>query len=495
MSSYGKQFGCYNGTWCGCGDTFKSLNAKNNEILATIQSTSKEDYECTLERMMDAQSIWQSVPAPKRGEIVRQIAERLRDHKEKLAKLISKEMGKIYSESLGEVQEFIDVCDYAVGLSRQLNGSIMPSERQDHVLMEKYHPLGLIGIITAFNFPLAVFGWNVAISLICGNVNLWKPASTTSLIAIETTKLIANVLMKNNLPGAICSLVTGSGRTVGEWIITDCRFKLISFTGSTSIGTRISQLTASRFTRSILELGGNNAIIVMDDADLDLALRATVFSAIGTSGQRCTTVRRLLLHEKIYDKFVDKLIKAYVDILPKIGDPLDEKTLMGPLHTHAAVKEYLDGLDRIQKEGGKIIFGRHHIKDNFVEPTLVEIHHDADIVKEELFCPILYIIKFKTLEEAIDINNEVPQGLSSSLFTRDMQNVFNWSSEKGSDCGLVNVNVGTSGAEIGGAFGGHKQTGWGTESGSDSWKQYCRRSTISLNYSSKLPLSQGINFG
>lgn len=494
MSQFEEQSGCYNGMWCGSGDIIRTINPSTGKTLASIRSTTKEEYEATLQQMVQGQSIWQSTPAPKRGEIVRQIGEELRAHKEELAQLICKEMGKIYPEALGEVQEFIDVCDYAVGLSRQLNGSIMPSERSDHILIERYNPLGLVAIITAFNFPLAVCGWNLAISLICGNVNLWKPASTTSLIAIETTKLIEKVLQRNNIPGAVCSLVTGSGRTVGEWIINDHRFGLISFTGSTSVGTKIATSICNRFGRTILELGGNNAIVVMEDADLDLALRATVFSAIGTTGQRCTTVRRLLLHENIYDTFLDKLIKVYTDILPRIGDPLKDGILMGPLHTQTSVKEYLDGLHRIQKEGGKIIFGGKHINGNFVEPTLVEIHHDAEIVKEELFCPILYVIKFKTLEEAISINNEVPQGLSSSLFTQNMQNVFIWSSERGSDCGLVNVNVGTSGAEIGGAFGGSKASGHGTEAGSDSWKQYCKRSTITLNYSSKLPLSQGISF-
>lgn len=485
--------GCYSGQWGGRGETINSINPSTGEILATIWTGNRQDYDQIMDSVTAAAMIWNRTPAPKRGEIVRQIGEKLRQNKECLADLIAQEMGKIRAEAQGEIQECIDICDYAVGLSRQINGSVIPSERPDHVLIERYHPLGCVGIITAFNFPAAVYFWNLAISLVCGNCSLWKGATTTTLISLALTKLIADVLKFNGIPGAVCSMITGSGKTAGEWMISDSRLKLISFTGSTAIGRRVNQIVSNRFGRCILELGGNNAIVVMADADLDLAIRATVFAAIGTTGQRCTSARRVLIHKSMYNHFRDRLIQAYRSV--KIGDPRENGVTIGPLHTTTATTEYHDGLIKIQQQGGKVIYGGKVLHGNFVEPTLVEISHDAPIIQEELFCPILYLIKIQDLEHAITLNNSVPQGLSSAIFTKNLQNVMIWMSERGSDCGLVNVNCGSSGAEIGAAFGGHKETGTGTEAGSDSWKQYCRRSTAVVNYSSDLPLAQGIQFG
>jgi len=352
----------------------------------------------------------------------------------------------------------------------------------------------MVGVITAFNFPAAVCGWNSAISLICGNVQIWKGASSTSLVTLAVTRIIAEVLERNKLPGGIATTITGSGAAIGELFIKDHRLSMVSFTGSTEIGKRISSVVHERFGRTILELGGNNAIIVMDDGDLDLALRAILFSAVGTCGQRCTTTRRLILHEKVYDTVVSRLVNSYKQI--RTGDPLDRNTLCGPLHTKSAVKEFTEGLKTIQEQGGKILSGGKVIErdGNFVEPTIVEINHTAPIVKTELFVPILYVLKCSSFEEAVQINNEVPQGLSSSLFSRSHEKIFSWIHSSGSDCGIVNVNIGTSGAEIGGAFGGEKETGGGRESGSDSWKQYMRRSTCTINFSKELPLAQGINF-
>eukprot|EP01132_Coremiostelium_polycephalum_P005840 gene5840-7269_t len=486
--------GVYHGKWVGKGNIIKSINPTTGKVIAHIRGAAPDEYEPVIQSMIAAKDKWALTPAPKRGEIVRLIGDALRLKLEPLSKLISLEMGKIYSEAKGEVQEFIDICDYATGLSRSINGQVMPSERPGHVLMECWNPLGLVGIITAFNFPCAVLGWNAAISLICGNVQLWKGASSTSLITIAITKIIAKVLESNGFDGAICSTLIGPGSTVGEQMIQDKRLSLISFTGSTEIGRRISSVVHTNFNRTILELGGNNAIIVAEDANVDLALRAVLFAAVGTTGQRCTTCRRLFVHESHYQSLLDRLVKAYGSV--KIGDPLVEGTLVGPLHTAAAVKEYTEGLEEIKKQGGKIVVGGNRIQreGNFVEPTIVEINHDAPIVKTELFVPILYIMKFKNLDDAMAWNNEVPQGLSSSLFTNNQMNIFKWLGPTGSDCGIVNVNVATNGAEIGGAFGGEKETGGGRESGSDSWKQYMRRSTCTINYSKDMPLSQGINW-
>eukprot|EP01133_Synstelium_polycarpum_P017755 gene17755-21178_t len=486
--------GVFNGKWGGKGDLIKCYNPTNGKVIAQVRGGTPEEYEETIKAMQAAKDTWALTPAPRRGEIVRLIGEALRAKITPLSKLISLEMGKIFIEAKGEVQEFIDVCDYATGLSRSINGQVMPSERPGHVLLENWNPLGMIGIITAFNFPCAVLGWNAAISMICGNVQLWKGASSTSLITVAITKIIAEVLEKNGFDGAICSTIIGPGRTVGEQMIQDKRLTLISFTGSTEVGRRISSVVHGNFGRTILELGGNNAIIVAEDANLDLALRAILFASVGTTGQRCTTCRRLFVHESLYDQVIERLKKAYATV--RIGDPLVEGTLVGPLHTPAAVKEYTEGLEEIKKQGGKIIVGGKKMEreGNFVEPTIVEINHDAAIVKTELFVPILYAMKFKCLNDAMAWNNEVPQGLSSSLFTNNQMNIFKWMGPTGSDCGIVNVNVATNGAEIGGAFGGEKETGGGRESGSDSWKQYMRRSTCTINYSTSMPLSQGINF-
>jgi aldehyde dehydrogenase family 7 protein A1 len=487
--------GMYNGSWGGSGALLTSVNPATGRPIARIRQATVEEYESCVSAMIAAQEAWQLLPAPKRGEIVRQIGEALRAKRDALGHLVSLEMGKILAEGIGEVQEFIDICDLAVGLSRSINGKVIPSERPGHTLLEFWNPLGLVGIITAFNFPVAVYGWNVAISMICGNTNIWKGASTTSLCTVATQKIVAEVLERNGINGAVCSMVVGPGRTVGEHMINDARLALVSFTGSSEIGVHVSEVVHRRFGRTILELGGNNATIIMPDADLDLAVRASVFGAVGTCGQRCTSLRRLLIHESVYDRVKSTLLAAYRSV-PR-GDPLKAGTLLGPLHTKAAVKEYTDGIAEIVKQGGNILTGGKPVEGvagNFVEPTVVEIDPSAPIVKTELFVPILYLMKFKTFEEAVALNNGVPQGLSSSLFTRDMKSVFRWMGPRGSDCGITNVNVGTSGAEIGGAFGGEKDTGGGRESGSDSWKQYMRRSTCTVNFSDALPLAQGISF-
>lgn len=501
LSSTSENSGCFNGSvWKASGTNLFSISPSSGQKLATIKQASMDDYNSCVSMMESARYKWAEVPMPERGNVVRLIGEALRVKKQSLGSLISIEMGKILSEGLGEVQEFIDVCDMAAGLSRTIAGQVIPSERPGHQILENWSPLGHVGIVTAFNFPCAVLGWNLAISLVCGNTNIWKGASSTSLVTLATARIISDVLQKCNVPDGVFTCVVGSGRTVGESIIQDKRIHLVSFTGSTEVGQHVSETVHKRFGRTILELGGNNATVVMPDANLDLALRASVFGAVGTAGQRCTSLRRLLIHEDIFDSFVARLVSAYKTIRP--GDPFEASTLLGPLHTKTAVKEFEDGIAEIKKQGGKILVGGEVAKNlpsalsggNFVEPTIVEINHDAPIVKTELFVPILYVIKFKTFEEAVQINNSVPQGLSSSLFSNSMQLAFMWMGPTGSDCGIVNVNVGTSGAEIGGAFGGNKETGDGRESGSDSWKQYMRRSTCTVNFSTKLPLAQGVQF-
>lgn len=490
--------GVYNGEWFGHGEVQNCVNPSTGETIARIRSGTREDYEKCLEAMEKARVQWATTPAPKRGDIVRQIGEAMREYVVELGAVVSLVMGKIQKEGVGEIQEIIDICDMACGMSRTIAGQVLPSERPGHVILENWNPLGHIGIITAFNFPAAVFGWNTALSLICGNCQIWKGASSTSLVSIALSKLTAKVLERNGFSGAICSMICATGRALGNTILEDPRIKLVSFTGSTEIGVTVSEKVHKRFGRTILELGGNNALVAGKSADIDLLVPAVVFGAVGTCGQRCTSTRRLIVHESIYDEVKDKVVRAYKNIIEKrIGDPLDKDTLVGPLHTKAAVKEYEDGIAEIKKQGGKILVGGNALKErkgNFVEPTVVEINHDAAIVKTELFVPIMYIIKYSKFDEAIAINNEVPQGLSSALFSRDHSEVFQWMGPAGSDCGLVNVNAGTSGAEIGGAFGGEKETGGGRESGSDSWKQYSRRSTCTVNYSKDLPLAQGLSF-
>eukprot|EP00262_Sarcandra_glabra_P005543 TRINITY_DN1723_c0_g1_i1.p1 TRINITY_DN1723_c0_g1~~TRINITY_DN1723_c0_g1_i1.p1 ORF type:complete len:509 (-),score=85.18 TRINITY_DN1723_c0_g1_i1:273-1799(-) len=487
--------GCFvGGKWRGNGPVVESVDPANNQTIAEVVEASIQDYEDGLQACSEAAKIWMQIPAPKRGEIVRQIGEALRAKLQHLGRLVSLEMGKILPEGIGEVQEIIDMCDYAVGLSRMLNGSIVPSERPNHMMLEMWNPLGIVGVITAFNFPCAVLGWNACLALVCGNCVVWKGAPTTPLITIAMTELVAGVLEKNNLPSAIFTSFCG-GAEIGQAMAKDTRISLVSFTGSTKVGLMVQQAVSERFGKCLLELSGNNAIIVMDDADIQLAVRSVLFAAVGTAGQRCTTCRRLLVHESVYQNVLDQLIGVYKQV--KIGDPLEKGTLLGPLHTHASKENFEKGIQIIKSQGGKILVGGSVIESegNYVQPTIIEISPDAPVVKEELFAPVLYVMKFQTLKEAIEINNSVPQGLSSSIFTRRPEVIFKWIGPHGSDCGIVNVNIPTNGAEIGGAFGGEKATGGGREAGSDSWKQYMRRSTCTINYGNELPLAQGINFG
>lgn len=489
--------GVFNGEWRASGKVVESLSPANNEIIARVRTGTVEDYEGAIVAAKSAYESWAEVPAPRRGQIVRQIGDFLRGQLQNLGKLVSLEMGKIVAEGIGEVQEYVDICDYAVGLSRSFAGQVLPSERSGHALFEQWNPLGVVGVISAFNFPCAVYGWNSALSLVCGNAVLWKPAPSTPLTAIAVTKLIEKVLVANGISGGLCSLVTG-GADVGQALTKDKRVNLVSFTGSTAVGRIVGQQVQARFGKVLLELGGNNAIIVNEDADLDMVIPATVFAAVGTAGQRCTTTRRLIIHEKVYDEVVGRLKKAYAQLESRIGDPLDANTLIGPMHSEQGVMLYKAAIAEAIVQGGKVEFGGKVLGDrkgNYVIPTIITgLNHAADVVLRETFAPILYIIKVSSLDEAIKINNEVAQGLSSSLFTQNVRNVFKWIGPKGSDCGIVNVNIPTSGAEIGGAFGGEKETGGGRESGSDSWKLYMRRSTCTINYSKDLPLAQGIKF-
>uniref|UniRef100_A0A0G4G768 aldehyde dehydrogenase (NAD(+)) n=1 Tax=Chromera velia CCMP2878 TaxID=1169474 RepID=A0A0G4G768_9ALVE len=481
--------------WGGSGAKFQSVNPSTEEVIGHVSGATAEELEVCVQLMCKSQDAWQRTPAPKRGEVVRQIGDELRKLLIPMGRLISLEMGKIEPEGIGEVQEIVDICDLAVGLSRQLEGKIFQSERPDHFLMEQYHPLGNVGIITAFNFPAAPLGWNLALSLICGNCNIWKGADTTPLTHLALSKIITRVLERNDCPVGAFVLCTGDG-SVGEKISKDKRINLVSFTGSCRTGRKVGVAVQERFGKVLLELGGNNASVIMEDADLDLAVRGSLFGAVGTCGQRCTSLRRLLVHEKVYDEVKSRLVKAYAGI--PIGDPLKEGTLCGPLHNDAARKRFLDAVKEAESQGGKILCGGKALSDRpgfFVQPAVCEISHDKPIVKEEVFGPLLHLIKISSLEEAIALNNSVPQGLSSSLYTKTMQHVFRWTGNRGSDCGLVNVNIGTSGAEIGGAFGGEKETGGGRESGSDAWKQYMRRVTCTVNFGDALPLAQGIQFG
>ena len=442
---------------------------------------------------------WRKVPAPKRGEIVRQIGEKLRKHKKDLGSLVSFEMGKSLQEGMGEVQEMIDICDFAVGQSRQLYGFTMQSERPNHRMYDQYHPLGIVCTISAFNFPVAVWAWNSMLAAVCGDVNVWKPSSKVPLSAIACQNILKEVLVENNLPEGIFNLIVGKGSTIGEKILNDKRIPLISVTGSTSVGRHAGEVIAKRFGRAILELGGNNAIIMTPDVDLKMAMPAVVFGAVGTAGQRCTTTRRLIVHESIYDKVKDSLVKAYGGL--KIGNPLDEKNHVGPLIDKGAVKDFTNALKQVVEEGGKIIYGGDVLEGeayksgSYVVPAIVEAENHFKIVQEETFAPILYLIKYSgDVKNAIELQNGVVQGLSSSIFTNNMREAELFLSVEGSDCGIANVNIGTSGAEIGGAFGGEKETGGGRESGSDAWKTYMRRQTNTINYGTALPLAQGIKF-
>lgn len=480
------------------GKNLESYSPADGSLIANVAQAENADYEKIIIAAQKAFAIWRSIPAPKRGEVVRQIGNELREQKEPLAKLVSFETGKIYQEGLGEVQEMIDICDFAVGLSRQLYGLTMHSERPGHRMYEQYHPLGIVGVISAFNFPVAVWAWNAMVAMVCGDVIVWKPSEKTPLCAIVCQKIIAKVLKENKVPEGVCNLIIGDAK-IGELLSNDRRVPLVSATGSTRMGKAVGEAVAKRLGRSLLELGGNNAIIISDKANLDLALRATVFGAAGTAGQRCTTTRRLLVQEKVYDVFKQKLLNAYKQI--KIGHPLEASTLVGPLIDKAAVNSYVAAIEKVKKAKGRLLCGGEVMKGSdfssgcYVSPCIAEVDLSFDIVKEETFAPILYISKYKTLEDAIHIHNDVPQGLSSSIFTDSLQEAEKFLSAEGSDCGIANVNIGTSGAEIGGAFGGEKETGGGRESGSDSWKVYMRRQTNTINFSNQLPLAQGIKFG
>ena len=475
------------------------ISPTDNKPIAKVFQASEKDYDEIVSKAHEAFKYWRTVPAPKRGEVVRRIGLKLREYKQPLGTLVSYEMGKSLQEGLGEVQEMIDICDFAVGLSRQLYGNTMMSERENHRMYDQYHPLGVVGIITAFNFPVAVWAWNSALATVCGDSNLWKPSSKTPLCAIAVQNILADVIKENNLPEGLFSLIIGKGSTVGEKFLNDKRVPLISLTGSTGVGKHASEIIGKRFGKAILELGGNNAIIMTKNADLKLAVPAVVFGAVGTAGQRCTTTRRLIVHEEIFDKVKDALENAYKSL--KIGNPLDEKNHVGPLIDKGAVEEFKHALKQIEKEGGKIIFGGEVLSGSgyesgcYVKPAIVEAENHYKIVQEETFAPILYLIKYKgDVHNAIEIQNGVVQGLSSSIFTTDMREAEEFLSHWGSDCGIANVNIGTSGAEIGGAFGGEKETGGGRESGSDAWKQYMRRQTNTINFGTKLPLAQGIKF-
>tara|TARA_A100001037_G_scaffold189581_1_gene169755 strand:+ start:5432 stop:6943 length:1512 start_codon:yes stop_codon:yes gene_type:complete len=487
-------FGGYSDKWLGSGSELDSVTPVDGTLIAKIKQCNSGDYENIMQKSSEIFKKWRMEPAPKRGEVVRNLANAFRKHKVALGKLISWEMGKIQAEGEGEVQEMIDIADYAVGLSRQLYGKTMHSERPNHRMYEQWHPLGTVGIVTAFNFPGAVWAWNAMIAAVCGDVMVWKPSSKTPLTAIAIQKIVNEVMTPLGWDG-VMSLLVGSSRDVGELLVHDRRVPLVSATGSCHMGRKIGEAVAKRLGRSLLELGGNNAIIVMPDSDPELVLRAVLFGAVGTSGQRCTSTRRLFLHKSISASIIDKLITSYSQI--KIGNPLDSDTLVGPLVDNKAVKEYSDALEIIKKEKGEILYGGNVIQRDgyYVEPTLVKANMDMEIVREETFAPILYIFEFEVLEEAIEAHNSVDQGLSSSIFTKDMQSVEKFLSHSGSDCGIANVNIGTSGAEIGGAFGGEKDTGGGREAGSDSWKAYMRRQTNTLNWSDDLPLAQGIEFG
>ncbi|MBV4358897.1 L-piperidine-6-carboxylate dehydrogenase [Pinibacter aurantiacus] len=461
------------------------------EALASVSVGNSQDFEQIKNTASAAFEEWHNWPAPKRGEIVRQIGELLRERKESLGRLVSLEMGKSLQEGLGEVQEMIDIADFAVGLSRQLYGLSMHSERPEHRMMEQYHPLGIVGIISAFNFPVAVWSWNAFLAWVCGNTCIWKPSEKTPLCAIACQQIVAEVFIKNGVPEGVSCLITGN-REVGEWIAQSPDIPLVSATGSTAMGKSVAVAVAARLGKSLLELGGNNAIIITPDADLKIALPSVVFGAVGTAGQRCTTTRRLIVHEKIYDSVKEKLIAAYQRL--KIGDPLDPANHLGPVIDQDAVNNYVKTIGQAQKEGGQLLTPAGVVSGCFVRPTIIEVQQQSDIVRHETFAPILYIMKYSSLDEAIRLQNEVPQGLSSSIMTLNIREAEQFLSAKGSDCGIANVNIGTSGAEIGGAFGGEKETGGGRESGSDAWKNYMRRQTCTINFGSTLPLAQGIRF-
>ncbi|MEL1223483.1 MAG: aldehyde dehydrogenase family protein [Candidatus Neomarinimicrobiota bacterium] len=493
QENYGASLGP--GHWSKTVDSGKieSENPTSGEIIASVYQCSIDDYTGIVKNSLEAFTEWRTVPAPERGQLIREMGNALRDYKDPLGSLVALEMGKIKAEGDGEVQEMIDIADFAVGQSRMLYGKTMHSERKNHRMYEQWHPLGITGVISAFNFPVAVWSWNAFIAAICGNTTIWKPSSSTTLCAIAVQNICNEVLALKDVPN-IFSLVIGSGSTIGETMINDKNVPLISFTGSTKMGRHVSKVVGERFGKSILELGGNNCIIVDESADMDLVVPAIVFGAVGTAGQRCTSTRRVIIHNSIYEDLKNRLISAYKQV--NIGDPLEKDTLMGPLVNKNAVNDFSNAIERAIENGGEILYGGTTLDGpgNFVTPTIVSAENDWDIVQEETFAPVLYLIKYNSFDDAIFMHNDVPQGLSSAMFTTNVKNAEKFLSSTGSDCGIANINIGTSGAEIGGAFGGEKETGGGRESGSDSWKQYMRRQTNTINWSNELPLAQGIKF-
>ncbi len=491
--------GVFCGEWLGSGATIDSISPIDGKLLAKVRTATTGEYEKCVERAQAAFRSWQQLPAPKRGEIIRQFGNALRDAKKDLGRLVTLEAGKILAEGEGEVQEMIDICDFAVGLSRQLYGLTIASERAQHRMLEQWHPLGIVGIISAFNFPVAVWAWNSALAAVCGDSTIWKPSEQTTLTAIASIKIAEKVCKANGIDPAIFSLIIGDRETVGERLVNDKRIPLVSATGSTRMGRYVGEKVMHRLGKVLLELGGNNAIIVTPTADLKLATRAILFGAVGTAGQRCTTTRRIFVHESIEKDLTNRLIDAYKQV--PIGNPLDSKTLMGPLINLQSVESMQKALRELRKEGGEILYGGDRLEGKefeggrYVSPCIARAKANFKIVHEETFAPILYVISYKNLEDAITWQNAVPQGLSSAIFTNDLRESEKFLSCCGSDCGIANVNIGTSGAEIGGAFGGEKDTGGGRESGSDSWKNYMRRQTVTINFSSQLPLAQGIQFG
>lgn len=494
-----RQSGVSTGTkWlAGEGSDIESFSPVDGKRIASVTAATSGEYEQLIRTAEAAFLQWRTVPAPRRGEVVRQIGEALREKKQALGRLVSYEMGKSLQEGLGEVQEMIDICDFAVGLSRQLYGLSMHSERPQHRMYEQWHPLGIVGIISAFNFPVAVWSWNAMLAWVCGNVCIWKPSEKAPLSAVACQRIAAEVFAKNGVPEGVSCLLTG-GRDAGTWLAEDKRIPLVSATGSTAMGQSVAVAVAARFGRSLLELGGNNAVIVSRHADLDMALIGTVFGAAGTAGQRCTTTRRLIVHKDVYEVFRDKLIKAYAQL--RIGNPLDERNHVGPLIDTQAVQSYLSAIEACKAQGGRFVVeggvmeGAGFESGCYVKPCIAEVQPGMPIVQSETFAPILYLMSYSSPEEAIKIQNGVPQGLSSAIMTLNLREAEEFLSVSGSDCGIANVNIGTSGAEIGGAFGGEKETGGGRESGSDAWKAYMRRQTNTINFGSRLPLAQGIQF-
>ncbi len=491
--------GVFDGKWGGSGKIIDNISPVDGKLLGRVRQATTDEYEQAVKRSQEAFQKWQTVPAPKRGELIRQLGNALRAAKSDLGRLVTLEAGKIPAEGEGEVQEMIDICDFAVGLSRQLYGLTIASERPQHRMFEQWHPLGIVGVITSFNFPVAVWAWNSALACVCGNSVIWKPSGQTPLTAVATTKIAERVCRDNGVDPAIFTLVSGDGATVGQRMVDDRRIPLISATGSTRMGRQVGEAVSRRLGRSLLELGGNNAIIVAPSANMDLAVRAIVFGAVGTAGQRCTSTRRVLAHESILPELKRRLVAAYKQV--PVGSPLTPGTLMGPLISTRAVEDMQNAIKQLVREGGKVLYGGEPLRGSkfaggrYVRPCIASAKADFKIVHEETFAPILYLIPYRKLSDAIEAQNAVPQGLSSAIFTNELREAEQFLAGTGSDCGIANVNIGTSGAEIGGAFGGEKETGGGRESGSDSWKYYMRRQTVTINHSAELPLAQGIQFG